>query len=279
MLGLRLSPRARALRAATALLLALALAGCGKARIEESQVVARVNSDDISVHQLNLAIAQAPRKVSSLAEREVLREKIIDRQLVLQQALAQGLDRRPEVMLRLEEARRDILAAAYAEELARKIEAPSENASARYYAEHPGLFAKRKIYRLREITIPNGSPALAEAQARLERKEPVAELVAWLRLQPGRFGDQLALRPAEQLPIEVVDRLSRLKHGESIAFRLPRALVIYEVQSTEAAAIAWEAAAPIIKAHLVKLQGAAALDDELGRLRAKAKISRAGLAG
>ena len=274
MLGLRASSRAQVAAAA----LALALTGCGRAQIEDSQVIARVNSDDISVHQLNFAIGQASGKVRSTVEREALREKIIDRQLALQQALERKLDRRPEVMLRLEEARRDILAAAYAEELSRGMQVPSENASARYYAEHPGLFANRKIYRLREIAIPADSPALAEAQARLERKERMAEVLVWLQQQPGRYSDQLALRPAEQLPIEIVDRLSRIKSGESIAFRLPRALLIYELQSAEPVPMSWAAAAPIIKAHLIKQQDAAALEDELKRLRSGAKIIRTRLA-
>lgn len=266
-------------RVVVALLLAVSLAGCGKSRVEEGQVVTRVNSDDISVHQLNFAIAQAPGKITSISERDLLLEKMIDRQLAVQQSLAQGLDRRPEVMVRLEEARRDILAAAYADEISAKTEAPAEDAAAKYYAAHPGLFAKRKIYRLREVSIPAESAAAAEALARLERKQRITDIIAWLRQQPGRFSDQLALRPAEQLPIEVVDRLSRLSPGDTIAFRLPRALVIYEVLSAEAAPLNWKAAVPIIRAHLAKQQGSAALGEELKRLRAAAKIIRMAPAG
>jgi len=257
-----------------AMLLAVSLAGCGKGRVEDSQVVARVNADDISVHQLNFAIAQAPKKIASTGERDVLLEKMIDRQLAVQQSLAQGLDRRPEVMVRLEEARRDILAAAYADEVSARTEAPVEDAAAKYYAAHPGLFAKRKIYRLREVSIPVESTVAAEVLARLERKQRITDIIAWLRQQPGRFTDQLALRPAEQLPIEVVDRLSRMNSGDTVAFRLPRALLIYEVLSAEAAPLNWMAAAPIIRAHLAKQKGSAALGEELKQLRATAKITR-----
>lgn len=255
-------------------LLTAGLFGCDKNGSEASQVIARVNSDDISVHQLNSSISQEANKIPSLSEREALIEKMIDRQLALQQSLAQGLDRRPEVMLRLEEARRDILAAAYAEEISGKLEAPNDEAGARYFGEHPGLFANRKVYRLREISLPEGSSVLAEVQSRLERKESVTVLVSWLRSQPGRFGDQSTLRAAEQLPVEIVDRLSQLKRSETIAFRSPRALVIYEVQSAEAAPVTWTMAAPMIKAHLAKQNGVAAFKEELKRLRAMAKISR-----
>lgn len=262
-----------------ALLFAIVLSGCDKGRLDESQIIARVNADEISVHQLRFAMQRAPRPAATKTEQDALVEKMIDRQIAVQQSQAQGLDRRPDVMMRLEEARRDILAAAYADEVSGKVEKPGEDAGARYFAEHPGMFANRKIYRLREISVPEGEPAMAEAQARIERRERLVDLGAWLRQQPGRFSDQLALRPAEQLPIEVVDRLSKLKPGETIAFRLPRALVIYEVQSAEAAPLTWQAAAPIIKEHLARTQGATALSEELKRLRAAAQVSRKSSAG
>ena len=258
--------------------LVFALAGCERGKHSEAQVIARVNADEISVHQLNLAISQVPGDARSAIGRDKLLEKLVDRQLAVQQALAQNLERRPDVMLRLEEARRDILATAYAEEIARKHQAPDENAAARYYAAHPGLFAERRVYRLREISIPGDAPALAGAEARLARRERLGAVVEWLQQQGGRYGDQLALRPAEQLPIEVVDKLSRSKPGDTVAVRLPRALVAYEVLSAEAAALSWNAAAPIIKAHLAKQQGSSALAADLQQLRASASISRTRLA-
>ena len=67
-------------------LFALALAGCTKAGVEQSQVIARVNADDISVHQLNFALGQASKATISKSERDALVEKMIDRQLLQQQS-------------------------------------------------------------------------------------------------------------------------------------------------------------------------------------------------
>lgn len=256
------------------LLLAAGLLGCDKNKQEESQIVARVNSDEISIHQLNFAISQAPTRMVSKSERDALLEKMIDRQLALQEALAQKLDRRPEVMLRLEEARRDILAAAYAEGISGKLDAPKEDAAARYFAEHPGLFGERKIYRLREISIPEGSPLIAEALARLERKENLVDIIAWMRQKQESFSDQLVMRPAEQLPIEIADRLLKTSPGDTIGFRLPNALLIYELQSSEPAPLPWKEAAPIIQSYLKQQQATAAIKTELKRLRSTAKISQ-----
>ena len=259
-------------------LVAAALTGCSKETAAPSQVVARVNADEISVHQLNFALGQMPRKTISSGEREALVEKMIDRQLLQQQALSQKLDRRPEVMARLEESRLDILAAAYAEELSGRTQAPGEDAAARYFSEHPALFAERRIYRLREISIPEDSkpdaPTIAQVEARLGRKENLAELIAWLRSQPGVFYDQQAIRPAEELPLEAADRLLGLKRGDTLALRLPGALVIYEVQSFEAAPLTWKTAGPSLKTFLKNRQASAAVKEELIRLRSAAKISK-----
>ena len=257
---------------------ALALAGCNKASVEPSQVIARVNADEISVHQLNFALGQASKATISNSERDALVEKMIDRQLLQQQTLQQKLDRRPEVMVRLEEARLDILAAAYAEEVSGKLAAPDEGMAAKYFAEHPALFAGRKVYRLREISIPEDSPenvsSIAEAEARFNRKAALADVIAWLQRQPGRFFEQLTMRPAEDLPIEVADGLARLQRGDTFVLRLPRSLVIYEIQSFEAAPLTWKTAAPSIKIYLKNRQAAVSVREELDRLRSSAKIRK-----
>lgn len=257
-----------------ATLLASVLTGCGDARMEDSQVLARVNSDDISFHQFNFALEKAFGSNQANANPQALLDKMIDRQLAAQAALSGEMDRRPDVVMRLEEARLDILAAVFAEDMAAKSLPPTDDAVARYYADHPGLFAERKLYRLREITLPNDAPALAETQARLQRKDNLADVLTWLSQKGGSFTDRSVMRGAEQLPIEVADRLFKVKPGETIAFRLPDGLVIYEMQSSEAAPIGWQDAPPLIRTHLKKRLEAASFNEALQRLRSAAKISR-----
>jgi EpsD family peptidyl-prolyl cis-trans isomerase len=242
--------------------------------MEEGQVLARVNGDEVSVHQLNFALTQGPGRSPAAADQGALLDKMIDRQLALQQALDKKLDRRPDVMMRLEEARRDILAAAYVAELSAGMPGPTDVEVASYYRDHPGLFSERKLFRLREIAVTGDAPALTELQRRLEQNQDLALVLAWLRQQPRAFTDQMVMRPAEQLPIEVADRLHKVRPGEVISLRLPRALVVYQMQSAELAPLAWAAAAPMIREHLRKQQDAERLDQALIQLRQQAKIER-----
>ncbi len=262
------------MRVSLAIALCLALMGCNSDKLPESQVFARVNGDELSIHQLNFSLNKIAPKGVTLAEREVLAEKLIDRQLAVQAATKNGLDRRPEVMMRLEEARRDILAAAYAEEVASAFDKPANEAVARYYAEHPGLFAERKVYRLREIVLPADSPALAETRNRLNKKDDLNDIVASLKQSPGSFTDQAVMRSAEQLPIEVVDQLVKVKRGETISFQMPRGLVIYEMQSAEAAPLTWQESMPLIQKFLNKQGESALIAADFKRLRSTAKITR-----
>jgi EpsD family peptidyl-prolyl cis-trans isomerase len=274
--GVRRRTAGRGMKRPSILTLAicLGLSGCGPKSLDGTQVIARVDGDEISVHQLELALNRARSASPAGADREPLIDKLIDRQLAYRQAVEQKLDRRPEIMLRLEEARRDVLAAAYAEEVAARHQSKDEQAAATFYARHPALFAERKVYRLREISLPREAAALAELKSRLERKEDFDQVLDWLRRQPGNFGDQLVLRPAEQLPIEVAEQLARVQPGQAITFSFPRGLVAYQLQSAQAAPMNWSAAQPIIREHLRRQHESEWVRQELDRLRSRASIER-----
>lgn len=254
----------------------LLLVGCEQPSNKQSQILASVNGDEISVHQLTFAISQAPIKVLGDADRSALIENLIERQLLVQQALAHKLDRQPEIMMSLEEARLQVLAAAYAQYVTEQNPQTRDidQAVAEYYSNHPALFGQRKIYKLREIAIPVDSPSLQGAQERLQRKENLETVIEWLKQQPGHFSDQLSVRPADHLPVEVADKLLPVKPGETISFKLPRALTIYQVQSAESSPLDWSAAKPMIEKYLKAQREKALNQTELNRLRTEAKITR-----
>ncbi len=251
--------------------------GCNRHTAAGGQVVAAVNGDEISIHQLNFAVANT-RKRSAGISPEAMLDTMIDRQLAVQQAAALGLDRNPDVMMRLEEVRLEALAAAYAAAMTRDLPAPTDEQVARFYREHPGLFAERRIYRLREVSVPVATPWMAELKNRVDKqRQPLADTMQWLRQQQVVHTEQLAMRPAEDLPLGVVDRLAKLQPGQTIAFDTPAALILYEVVATESAPISWEGATPVIRSHLRAEQERAHLQKAFARLREQSRIDRAKL--
>lgn len=255
-----------------ALLLAAVLAACGAPQPGVSgQVLARVGQQEISVHQLNRLAGQAGDL--SKAQRDALLERLVQRELAVEQALSMKLDRQPEVMLRLEEARREALAAAWADHLAPGKIAVDDNEAARYYATHPGLFAERKLYRLQELALASDSPQLAEVESRLQNGERLADIRSWLTGKESRYTDREILRLAEQLPLESVERLRQARPGQTLAFRSPKGLTVYQIKSAEVLPVDWTAAAPVIRSYLATQARNNELERELQRLRSRAKIS------
>ena len=157
------------------------LAGCS---VSEGgtppSAAARVNAEVISVQEL-----EAARKGSG----DTL-ERLIDQRLARQHALEQGLERSPQIAQALESARTEILARAYRQLVAEAQPRPTPAEIRGYYAEHPELFAERRIYSLESLD--------------------------------ARFGINRSTLAAEQLPLELVARLRAMKEGEVLDHRRRR---------------------------------------------------------
>ena len=142
--------------------LALGLAACNSKEAEKpaSQIAAKVNSGEISVHQINYILSRTGAGASTpemapKMRREVL-DRLVDQELAVEQAIERKLDRSPDVLMSIENARREILARAYVEQVAAAMDKPTVDEAKKYYAEHPQLFAERRIYNIQEIVLPTG---------------------------------------------------------------------------------------------------------------------------
>ena len=93
-----------------------------------------------------LASPEAAPKI----RREIL-DKLVDQELAVEQAVEKKLDRSPEVLMAIENARREILARAYVEQITASMPKPTVDEAKKYYAENPQLFAERRIYNIQEI--------------------------------------------------------------------------------------------------------------------------------
>ena len=84
--------------AAATLLMALLLAGCGKEKaLDATQIAAKVNKDEISVHQVQYALQRQPRLAAvqpQTAARRVL-DSLIEQELAAQAARSEGLEADP----------------------------------------------------------------------------------------------------------------------------------------------------------------------------------------
>ncbi len=142
--------RAVAVAAMAAMLL---LAGCSSDKKDKaSQTAAKVNKEEITVHQINFVMQQQrglkPEQAEA-ASKQIL-ERLIDQELAVQKAEDLKLDRDPRVVQQLEASKREIIARAYVEKTGEAAAKPTPEAIKKYYDEHPALFKERRIYSLAE---------------------------------------------------------------------------------------------------------------------------------
>lgn len=271
---------ARRARSLAALVTALLLAACGGDGAEppKTQVAVKVNSQEITVHQVNELVAQVrnvPEAQVPRVRREAL-ERLIDQELFMQKAIEAKLDRDPRVMGQIQAARRQILAQAYAESVGRQVPPPPPEEVKQFYGARPELFGERRVYRLREVAIAVPPEQRKPVEERLASAKTMNELVSWLGGQNIRYAGNAAVRAAEQLPMEMAARLSKVKDGAMLGMTSPAGFTVVEVAGSQRQPVSEKQATPFIEQYLVNTKRREATAAELKTLRGSAKIEYVG---
>ena len=104
----------------------LALAACGGKDRAHTQVAAKVNDGEITVHQVNFVLQHMPGLTAERAPqaRKEVVDRLIDQEVLVQQAVANKLDRDPKTLAALEAARREVLSRTYLERAAQAAGKP-----------------------------------------------------------------------------------------------------------------------------------------------------------
>lgn len=263
------------------LLMAALLAGCsdGKkdAESEEkgpTQVAAKVNGTELTVHQINYALQRIPnldKGQTQAASLQVIRN-LVDQEVLVQQAVEDKLDRDPMVIQALDAARRQILAEAY---MGRKLGTPEEPVEAAvldYFNTHPELFSKRKVYRLQEISIKAPKDKRDAIRAKLAASKSLNDFAVWLKAENYPAKAAQAVKPAEQLPLELLPRLAAMNDGQGMLVDAPDGLLVIVVASTQSQPVTLEQARPAIARLLQTQARQKTAKAELDLLKSAAKI-------
>lgn len=260
--------------------LALALSSCGKADIKKAsgQVVAKVNGDEISVHQINNAIARgnaiAPEEAKQAAAQTL--ERIIDQELLVQTALKNKLDRDPQVMQAIEDAKRQILARAYIERAAALSPAQNEEEVRKFYQDNPALFERRRIYRVRELSVVAPQEKLDALKAATAGAKTPEDVAGWLKSQKLAFHAAITDRPAEQIPMDILAHVFEMRAGQLAVVPTSRGASVVQLLQAQEASLSEQQAKPIIEGYLQSRKLLATAQAEVKRLREHARIEYLG---
>ncbi|MBN8488122.1 MAG: EpsD family peptidyl-prolyl cis-trans isomerase, partial [Burkholderiales bacterium] len=234
----------------TALIIAsatLLLAACGNDKGKPAtQAAARVNDGELTVHQINQLLEQQrglkPEQVAA-ASKDAL-ERLIDQELVLQQALENKVDREPRVVALIEAARRDLIVRAYVERLGETITKPSTDEVQAYYNAHPGLFANRRVYTLTEVNVQASPAQVDEVNAQAQASKTPGALLEWLKAKGLEHGANQSVQAAEALPLGVVEAVAATPVGGVLVLPRPQGTKLVFVEAARPEPVSLERARP-----------------------------------
>src|SRR5258706_1984524 len=256
--------------------LLVALSSCGKKA--PGQIVAKVNGDEISVHQINSMIARSndiPSEQAKQAAAKTL-ERIIDQELLVQKALKDKLDRDPQVMQAIEDAKRQILAQAYIERAAAASSTESREEIRKFYQENPALFERRRIYRVHELVVVAPREKLDALKAATAGAKSLQDVTGWLKSQKLVFETAVSDRPAEQIPLNTLPQLLEMREGQIAVIPTLRGASVVQLLQAQEASLSEQQATPIIERYLHSRKQLAVAQAEVRKLRDQARIEYVG---
>ncbi|WP_342617513.1 EpsD family peptidyl-prolyl cis-trans isomerase [Rhodoferax sp. GW822-FHT02A01] len=262
--------------------MAVSLVACGQKDDKKvaTQVAAKVGDEEISVHQINQVLNSAktsgatPQAVQAMS-REVL-EKLIDQQLAIEQSNEKKLNRSPEVVAQIESAKREILARAYIQQLVSGLPKPTQEEIKQYYTEHPQLFSERRVFNLQELIVPAQAGIAEQLGTLVNAGKPMEEIANWLKAHDVKYSGGGATRAAEQIPMELLNRLQKLKDGQSLVAQTPQAITLIHIVASKTVPADEADSLPRIAQFLSNQRASEAVAANMKALRKSAKIEYMG---
>ena len=259
-----------------ALILILVFSACGdqsKDKEKKSgQALVSVNGKEVTTLQLNDEIRRAGVRADQYetANKQLL-ESLIARQLIVDEAIRNKLDRTPDVMQARERANAQIIAHAYLQSITGKVIKPSKAEIDEYFQKHPEYFAQRKQFDLTIMRIATND-LTNELKAIVGAAKSLDEVIVWLDKQNVQYSRSLVSRNTTDLPSEMAAMMREKGKGHIFILNEQESSLLISINAIKDSPITVAVAAPQIERYLVNQKYKQATDAEIARLRSLAKI-------
>ena len=259
---------------------ALALAACSRGSSETgaSQLVAKVNKSEITVSQLNAALARVPNlnpESTKAASKQIL-QQLIDQELLVQKAREAKLDRNPGVVQALESARRAVLANAWLQQAGASVAEPSDQDVQAYFDQHPEYFTGRRVYDYRAIPIRTTAAQVQSIQQQVAATRNLDSVLSTVRAAGTAVVVNPVTQSSEQLPAPLRTRFAQAKDGDILSFPQANGIELIQLVGSRAEPVDMAQARPFIQKFLLEQRRKQHLEQEVASLRAAASIEYLG---
>ncbi|HET6756174.1 MAG TPA: peptidylprolyl isomerase [Burkholderiales bacterium] len=240
---------------------------------ETAAAVAKVNGKDIPQARVDFFVKQltAQGQTDSPELRQNVREELINREIVSQEAVNKGLDKNPDFAAQMDVARQNLLVGAYLKQYAEANPIKDEELKAEY-EKIKAQQVPTKEYLARHILVEKEAEAKTII-AQLKKGANFNELAIEKSKDPGSKvkGGELSWAPATNYVKPFADALAALEKGETTTTPVQSEFgwhVIKLEDERTSEALPYEEVKQLIQQRLQKQQ----LEKLLADLRAKAKV-------
>ncbi|MEY3703428.1 MAG: hypothetical protein RLZZ561_1048 [Pseudomonadota bacterium] len=197
--------------------LVTSLAACnaqGSDNIPAGQTIARVDGQDVTIHELNAELkgVQLPSGDARKAVEQQALQRIIDRRILAGLARDRKLDKSPEFVLLKERAEESVLVDLLRQDIAGQTKRPTQVEARNYVNANPSLFAGRTLLTLDQIVFP-----LPKDPNKLQELGPVKSMTdveKWLIENGIQYRRQPAQLDTLQIDPGMAKRILALPPGE-----------------------------------------------------------------
>ncbi len=240
--------------------------GCDKKPAKSGQAIAKVNGQEITVHQLNQELARLP----GANEKQVV-ELLINRQLVINAAIENKLDRDANVMQSMERAKSEVLTQAYLQNKLSTIAKPTMIEVEDFYNKHPEFFSQRKLFETKEIVLAK-KDMTDELKKDIEASNNIDDIKAQLDRKGIKNAARQLSRTTMDIPLEMASKWQVLQRGDKIFLADGNYATVVVINEIKDSPVTKEAAIPQIEQYLRNTKAKNAEQAELARLKKEAKI-------
>lgn len=199
-------------------------------------------------------------------------DALVRQSLAAEEARKLALDRSPAVRMAVDEATREILATAYFDHLASKVEKPTAEDIHAYYLGHPELFQDRRLYSFKEIALPDDAAVRNTLTEVVPHADGVDDIAHRLRRRGIEFQVTSSIRAPESLPLDMLPRLAAAHTGDVVTYYGGGVAYVAQIIGILRAPIGEDAARDRIAKFLENQRARQLVADEDRRLRSAARI-------
>ena len=260
---------------ALALLLVAGLAACGKGEQKSGQALVKVGGEEITALQLNEEMARSgvPGAQQQQARPQLL-ASLVDRQLLINEAVKDKTDRDPKVVQAIERAKSLILAQAYLQKKVGTPARPTKEEVKAYFDQHPALFAQRKTIDMRQLLLATAD-LTDDLKKDIDAAKSLDDVSALLDRKSVKYQRNQISRSYADLAPALGDKLLALPKGQLFIIREGERSTVVTITDVRDTPVDLAASTQQIEQYLMNTRGKEAAAAELARLRAASKIEYA----